>query len=130
MSEKWIAVFGGSSNRVAIRRRRDGEVLNELHIAGTIDSEKTTPFLLEITVGGEIVLYSSQYRDRPLIMTHDSNPLPVRYISFGVYVDYFYNCKKDAAFKVVPRHPLLNTDLLTKVDVDNSKSTHCLCLRP
>lgn len=99
--------------------------MKALRIPKTIDFEKTTHFLLEITVGGDIVLYSSQYMDKPLIVAHDSNPLPVRYISFGAHVDYFYNCKKDISFKAVPKHPLLNTNLLMKVDADNSKFTQC-----
>lgn len=114
-------MIGSSSKRVIIRRERDGSVLKELQIPNAIDTEKTTRFLLEISVGGEIVLYSSQFADKPLLVTRDPNPLPVRYISFGANVDYFYNCKKDGPFKAAPKHPLLSTGLLTKADVENRK---------
>lgn len=107
--------------------RRNSRILKELQIPKTIDAAKTTQFLLEITVGGEIILYTSQYQDRPLIMTHDPNPLPLRYISFGAYVEYFYDCKKDAPFQVMPKHPLLNTNLLAKIDAEERKfSQHFL----
>lgn len=117
----FYTVIGGSFNRISIRRRRDGDVLNELQMPKAISAEEITHFLLEITVGGDIVLYSSQFKDKPLIVAHDPNPLPVRYVSFGAYVDYFYNCQKDLPFSAVPKHPLLNTDLLAKIDADSSK---------
>lgn len=115
------AVLGGSFNRNVIRRRRDGEVLKEELIPKTILEDKTTRLLLEITIGGEIILYSSQFKDKPLIIARDPTPLNVRYVSFGPYVDFFYDCRKDTPFPTLPKHPLLNTDLIAQVDAENCK---------
>lgn len=124
-----FTVIGGSFNRVTIRRRRDGEVMRELQIPKTISADKTTQFMIEISVGGEIVVYSSQFKDRPLIVAYDPTPMKVRYISFGPYVDYFYDCQKDTPFSTVAKHPLLNTDLLGEINAENSKfrlsMAHC-----
>lgn len=71
--------------------------------------------------GGEIILYTSQFKEKPLIMAFDPHPLPVKYISFGAYVDYYYNCQKDTPYPALPKHPLLNTQLLAKIDAENCK---------
>lgn len=112
-------MIGGSTNRVSISR--GWILLKELYISNTLDTEKTTHFLLEITIGGEIVLYSSQLDGRSLIVAHDPNPSPMHYIGFGADVHFFYGCKNDTPFRTVPKHPHLNMNLLAKINAGNRK---------
>lgn len=72
-----------------------------------LDPERGSLYIIEVTTSGEIVVYSSKVNGAPLIVAHDRNPIPIRYVAFGSHVEYFYDCVKDTEYNTMRRHPLL-----------------------
>lgn len=94
-----------------------------------LSKDKYTVFLIEITNGGDIKIFS---RDglRPFKLVTgatDANPLKVEYISFGSYastrVQTYFNCSLSIAPPDIshanPDHPLLINNVPKSIDLRN-----------
>lgn len=115
-----LIIGGWDDTRIAIRRKRNSEVLQEEELSNSISKIAPTKFTLSITPSGEIVVRTDLSAYKPLIWASDPDLLPVKYIGFASneteVIDYYYGCP---SFK--------KTDLVISVDpikvVDEHKVT-------
>lgn len=99
MFETLFAVIGASGLfQVQIRRRIGRDVIAKIGRPNLLNDKVPVKFVLEITKNGLIALYSSHDPFTPLIVAHDPNPLPIKYLSFASknsFVQYYIMCTDD-----------------------------------
>lgn len=129
-------IGGWDDTRIAIRRKRNGETLQEEEISNSISKIAPTKFVLSLTPTGEIVVFTDMSTYKPLIWASDSDLLPVKYVSFASneseVIDFYYACpsfKKDQVVvtvdptKVVDEHQVTTGGISTSETVVTTTTT-------
>lgn len=99
MKQIIFPVIGASELfQVQIRRRIGRDVIAKIGRPNLLNDKVPVKFVLEITKNGFIALYSSHDPFTPLIVAHDPNPLPIKYLSFASkdsFAQYYVMCTDD-----------------------------------
>lgn len=78
-----FTVIGGFRNtRVLIRKRINGAVLADVYWPNVLSEWKKKKFVFEVTLGGEIQLYSEDNPYKPMVTAFDPKPITIDYMSF------------------------------------------------
>lgn len=122
-------IGGWANTRVIIRRKQGADVLRDIQVADVLATDHYVTFLVQITTGGDIKIFSRQDLQpyKLIVGATDPKPLPIEYISFGSYntnkVQAYFNCSIDIAPPDVVAskqdHPLLVNTVPSSIDLRN-----------
>lgn len=88
-------VIGGLNNtRIVIRKRINGFTLVDVRVPNVLSELRKKKFVLEVSMTGDIKLYSEDSPYRPLAAAFDPNPITFEYITFknrdAEKIEFFY----------------------------------------
>lgn len=122
MQDAYEVVIGAMNNkRIIIRKRINGAILANVYAPNMLNALKKTKFILDVTVNGEIFLYSENDLFTPVVYAYDPSPIKFTYVSFKNYeserLNFFYGYYPGVQKlpTVITMHPLLK-DIITVVE--------------
>jgi len=89
-------VIDAGNEAFFIRRQKSNQELIKVYLDNTINAERPTKIIIEVTNDGHVRLYTEANKQYPAVAVFDEKPLHVNYISFAAYQvknDFFYNCR-------------------------------------
>lgn len=77
-----LVIGGWGNTRITIRKRIDGYPLADVVLPNVLNVLKKKEFIFEVTLDGELKLYTEENVYTPVLVAYDPKPLKLEYVSF------------------------------------------------